>query len=289
MCRAHKAAKVMGMTSDDAPQSEPETQTRKREPILTAPAVIIGVILLLVGVHGARAFMSPAEDIDIILTFSFIPARFSLMLDPDGFAQAVRAMLAAVAPGEAPQVWAMARQLVNEDAWRVWTLLTYAGLHGSWPHVLMNCAWLLAFGTPVARRLGTLRTCVLLALTAIAGALFHWAIHRYALVPVVGASAAASGLMAGACRFAFPGDQRGGLFGGQHHAPMLSIAGALRNRRVALFIGVWMATNLIFGILAVPLGLSDAGIAWEAHIGGFLAGFLLIAPLDKSVPDQAPY
>ena len=58
--------------------------------------------------------------------------------------------------------------LAHEGA-RLWTLLTYAFLHGSWVHVGLNSIWIVAFGPPVARRLGAWRFLVLFAATAIAG------------------------------------------------------------------------------------------------------------------------
>jgi len=54
----------------------------------------------------------------------------------------------------------------------------------------------------------------------------------------------------------------------------------LRNRTAALFLGVWFGTNLLFGLLARPLGVTDASIAWEAHIGGFLVGLFLFPLLE---------
>ena len=53
-------------------------------------------------------------------------------------------------------------------------MLTYALLHGSWTHLVVNSVWMLAFGAPVARRFGTTRFFALLAFTAFTGALFHF-------------------------------------------------------------------------------------------------------------------
>jgi membrane associated rhomboid family serine protease len=58
----------------------------------------------------------------------------------------------------------------------------------------------------------------------------------------------------------------------------------VRNSRAALFLGIWFATNLLFGIIAGPLGITDASIAWEAHIGGFLVGLLLFPLVDRAEP-----
>ena len=65
-----------------------------------------------------------------------------------------------------------------------------------------------------------------------------------------------------------------------HLRPRQTFAQVLANRRAALFIGVWLLTNALFGALGTPLDVADAGIAWEAHLGGFLAGFVLFPLLD---------
>ena len=78
------------------------------------------------------------------------------------------------------------------------------------PHLLINSAWLLAFGTPVARRTEPVRLPRLLpALTGIAGALLYLVVNGGVLMLVVGASGAISGLMGAAFRFLFRGiDER---------------------------------------------------------------------------------
>jgi membrane associated rhomboid family serine protease len=67
-------------------------------------------------------------------------------------------------------------------------------------------------------------------------------------------------------------------------APRLSLLGVAKNSRAALFLGVWFATNLLFGAVAGPLGITDASIAWEAHIGGFLVGLLIFPLVDRFEP-----
>jgi membrane associated rhomboid family serine protease len=105
---------------------------------------------------------------------------------------------------------------------------------------------------------------------------------------MVGASAAVSGLMGAATRFVFvsgagrlgPGDWKG-----QHtRPPRLSLSEVVTNSRAALFLGAWFVTNLLFGLLATPLGITDASIAWEAHVGGFLVGLLIFPLVDSSEP-----
>jgi membrane associated rhomboid family serine protease len=74
----------------------------------------------------------------------------------------------------------------------------------------------------------------------------------------------------------------------RHARPRQSLVELVANPRAALFLGVWFLTNLGFGLFAAPLGVVDAGIAWEAHIGGFVAGLLLLPALDGVPSDQAP-
>ncbi len=62
--------------------------------------------------------------------------------------------------------------------------------------------------------------------------------------------------------------------------PALGLSEALRDRRVIQFAAIWFVINLAVGLLAGPLGVSDLSVAWEAHIGGFVAGFLLFPLFD---------
>lgn len=146
-------------------------------------------------------------------------------------------------------------------------LITSQFLHGGWAHALMNAAFILAFGAPVARFFGprlsgaTLfflfyLTCGVLACLGFAA--FHWG----QAAAMVGASGAASGLMGAAAR----------LIGGR------GTVGPLFSQSVTSMGGAWLLINLIMaftGGLLIP-GAGDAGVAWEAHLAGFAAGVLLL-------------
>jgi membrane associated rhomboid family serine protease len=101
-------------------------------------------------------------------------------------------------------------------------------------------------------------------------------------VPMVGASAAISGHMAGASRFVFA---RGGpLWGargvGAYRRPAAPLGAVIRDPRVLAFLGIWFAVNLIFGLGGAGSGIASGAIAWDAHIGGFLAGLMLFPLFD---------
>src|SRR6202044_2024671 len=162
---------------------------------------------------------------------------------------------------------------VLNDGAKIWTLATYALLHSSWTHVSVKCIWRVPSGPPIARRFGALRFLLFFGTTAVAGALAHWAAAPMDFSPLIGASAADSGLMAAAARFVFqPGAPLGGppgysaaLSRSGTDTPAASLTELLSQRRALIFIAIWMATNFVFGAGAPTLGASEAPVAWIAH------------------------
>jgi membrane associated rhomboid family serine protease len=228
-----------------------------RQPIFNLPPVVSALIALMLAVHAGRAFLLGSEaNLQVILLFAFIPVRET---QPELFAELVS---------------------LNDGA-RLWTFVTYAFLHGSWGHVLMNAVWLAAFGSPLAWRLGLVRFLLFSAVGAAAGALVHLAIYPSSSVSMVGASAAVSALMAGAARFVFQSSGPFGALSGfsRYHQPAAPLMLLLRDQRVLVFLGVWFGLNLIFGLTG-GAGLAEGAVAWDAHLGGFLAGLLLFRLFD---------
>jgi len=234
----------------------------KREPLFNIPPVIVALLALLALIHIVRTLLlSDDQDIAFLLTFSFIPARYdtSLVLDgplPGGFGA------------------------------EIWTFFTYSLIHADWTHFGVNAVWLLPFGSAVARRFGALRFIAFFAVTAVAGAALHLVTHAGEPFPTIGASAAISGMMAAAMRFVFQhGGPLGMLRGGDDEAyrvPALPLARVLSDPRVLLFLGVWFGINIIFGIGSLSFTGNDQPVAWQAHIGGFLAGLLLFSWFDPA-------
>ena len=103
-------------------------------------------------------------------------------------------------------------------------------------------------------------------------------------VPVIGASGAVSGFMGAAARFGLRANRRQPRKG--FDGPLLSVGQTLRVRGVFPFLAIWVVMNVAVG--TDLLGMSGgAGIAWEAHIGGLLAGFFLMPLFDKRTPVTA--
>jgi membrane associated rhomboid family serine protease len=101
---------------------------------------------------------------------------------------------------------------------------------------------------------------------------------------MIGASASVSGTMGAATRFAFVQGSfltpRNGGADAAAKVPALPLWKSLRNGRVMTFVALWFATNLIFGIGYFNVGGAVQTVAWQAHIGGFLAGLFLFSLFD---------
>ncbi|HKT54306.1 MAG TPA: rhomboid family intramembrane serine protease [Caulobacteraceae bacterium] len=146
-------------------------------------------------------------------------------------------------------------------------LVTALFLHGGWAHLLINSGFILAFGAPVARRMGegasgALAFFVFFLVCGVLGNLAYAALHPGGTEPLIGASGAGSGLMAGASRLMTQERKLASFFS----RPVVMLGGA--------FIGI----NLIVAVFGWAPGAGDAKVAWEAHLGGYLAGLLLLAP-----------
>jgi len=232
-----------------------------REPALNIPPVIVAVLALLALIHAVRTLvLTEQQDIDFLLTFAFVPARYD------------SSVLGGVLPGGFGA--------------ELWTFVTYSLIHADWIHFGVNAVWLLPFGSAVARRFGAARFLAFYAVTAAAGAAMHLLTHAGEQSPMIGASAAISGTMAAAMRFAF---QRGGPLsfwrdGGDeaYRVPALPLIGVLNDPRVLAFLAVWFGINILFGLGSLPLTGTDQIVAWQAHIGGFLAGLILFSWFDPA-------
>jgi membrane associated rhomboid family serine protease len=264
---------------------------RKKEPIFNLPRVVIVIVALLAAIEAFSQLLSPEAYLELLRRFAFVPGRFTYAFAPERVAHALnsitdggelRAQAAAFFLGDGKPQW--------------WTPLTYAFLHGSWLHVGMNSLWFAAFGAAVARRFGGPRFLFFCAVAAIAGAAMHYVTHMTDLQPAVGASAAVSGVMAAAVRFVFqPGAPLGESLGFAERAdegmayrqPALPLRKILSNRTAISFLFFWFLANFLFGVIPVPLGVTDATVAWEAHIGGFLTGLLAFRWFDPREPPFA--
>ena len=260
-----------------------------RERLFNLPGVILWLVVAMGAIHAFRLHaLTNEDDVALLAALSFVPARLTAQFDAAGVAAALRAV--ALRGGDDIEI---ASYFFGDGSFLPWTALTYALLHADWTHFGLNSIWLAAFGAPVARRFGAARFVALFAVTALAGTLAHWLFHRYDAMPMIGASAAVSGAMGAALRFVFqPGAPLGLALALRPDNPLayrlraLPLRHVMSDRRVLTFILFWFLSNLVFGVGAQPLGLSDSSIAWQAHVGGFLAGLLLFSAFDPKGSDS---
>lgn len=242
------------------PPATPEVETERRpqrNPVFNLPPALTASLGVLIAIFAVQSLLFSDDMLDwLYFTFGFIPARYITPLSQQGL------------------------------EW-LWTPVTYSLLHANIEHILFNGLWLMAFGAPVVRRIGTSRYILLWVLSAVASAALNAAVHWGGQSPLIGASGVISALMGAACRFAFPPAGRG--HGGQlaHLNPRLSIAQALRSRTVATFITFWLLGNILIAVGIPLIGDGSQQVAWDAHVGGFLFGFLLFSLFDRPLPAKA--
>jgi membrane associated rhomboid family serine protease len=219
--------------------------------MLRAPASVLALIALLVAAHAGRV-LAPASVSDLILNnYAFIPLRYA----PD-----------ALEPGS----------LLD----RAVPFVSYVFIHADWTHLAINCFWLLAFGTVVARRFRPLLFLVFFLVCGAAAAAVHLALNWQSPAAVIGASGGISGLMAAGIRMlAIPG-----LGMSQ---PLTRLA-PLRSPQVLAFSIFWVAVNLVFGATGLALVGEENSIAWGAHLGGYFFGLFLVAPFDRLAGQGEP-
>ena len=157
-------------------------------------------------------------------------------------------------------------------------LVTALFMHGSWAHVLFNSVFMIAFGAPVARLFGlqwkgVLAFFAFFLVCGVVGNLGFAALNPHSPTLVIGASGAIAGLMGAASRLLDRRTADGGFNG---LAPFTS-------RTVVAMAAAWIVINLVVGLFGVDIGFGAAGqpVAWEAHLFGYAAGLLLIAPASR--------
>ena len=142
------------------------------------------------------------------------------------------------------------------------TLITYQFLHADWAHIAFNMLFLWVFGDNVEDALGHKRFIAFFLLCGVAGGLVQSAVEPDSLTPVIGASGAISGVLGGYLML-YP------------RVRLLVLAFMVVPIRLPalLVIGTFFAQDLLWGLTDAPAALGTA--VW-AHIGGFVAGAVLV-------------
>lgn len=240
--------------TEDQKDEEKQTAT-ERQPIFLLPGVVSAFVGLLIAIHALAGFLSPLQSIELTYWFAFAPLRFVV--------------------SETTLDWLPL----------LWTPFTHAFLHASWEHVLINAAWLAIFATPVTRRYGALAMILLFLISAAAGAAAFTATSLYDGVFLVGASGGVAGLTGAAVRFIFqppivvrdPETGEHVLLGRR----LASLGEVFRNPRSRWFTLIWVGINLVVPLMPLFAPGMPVLVAWQAHLGGFFAGLLLVPLFER--------
>ncbi|HEX9609677.1 MAG TPA: rhomboid family intramembrane serine protease [Candidatus Limnocylindria bacterium] len=145
----------------------------------------------------------------------------------------------------------------------IWlTLLTSMFMHGSWIHIAGNMLFLWIFGDNVEHRIGHLNYALFYVAAGVVGSLAHILVDAGSVIPSLGASGAISGVL-GAYIVLFP-TNRVTVFLLRFLVPVPAIVA----------IGMWAVLQFINGIGAFAVSEQAGGVAYMAHIGGFVAGLV---------------
>jgi membrane associated rhomboid family serine protease len=154
------------------------------------------------------------------------------------------------------------------------TLVTSMFLHGGWLHLGGNMLYLWVFGDNVEDKFGHGRFLVFYLICGITATMLHIFMEPASTVPTIGASGAISGVL-GAYILMFPRTRVLTLI-------PIFIFIQLAELPAFIILGFWFVLQFINGMVSLGYATSGmGGVAWWAHIGGFIAGLLLVLPFRK--------
>ncbi|MBI4510490.1 MAG: rhomboid family intramembrane serine protease [Deltaproteobacteria bacterium] len=211
-----------------------ENWDRQRWPIVTALFILANVVLFLYEVSLQE--LGPRALQAFIARWGVVPREYGTLQDLP------------------PQI--------DLPFWS--TLVTSMFLHGGWGHLLGNMLYLWVFGDNVEDRLGRGRFIMFYVLTGIFAALVQVAVNPASTIPTVGASGAISGVL-GAYLVLFPRKRVKVLF-----------VWVILEVPAVVVIGMWALTQFVSGLgtLSVNHAQETGGVAYMAHVGGFVAGVI---------------
>ena len=209
-------------------------------PSRSVPVVTRALILINVVVFFFELRLSRESIIQLFYLFGVVPARFT---DPE---------------------WAAS---IGFPIGSYWSLLTHQFLHGGWLHIVANMWTLWIFGDNVEDRMGPLRFIIFYLVCGVLAALTQVLVTPDATIPSVGASGAIAGVL-GAYLLFFPTARLIVLI------PILFFPFFFELPAV-IFLVFWFFIQLFSGTAMLASSQQVGGIAFGAHIGGFIAGMLL--------------
>jgi membrane associated rhomboid family serine protease len=175
--------------------------------------------------------------------------------------------------GVVPREYTLARDIPPMIPLPFWsTLITSMFLHGGWLHLGGNMLYLWIFGDNLEKTMGRARFLVFYLACGIAAGLAHILFSGASGVPTVGASGAISGVLGGYLVL-FP----------RNRVRVLTRGGIVAMPAIVV-LGFWIFIQLINGIGSLAVTTETGGVAYMAHVGGFVAGLVLVKLMSQRRP-----
>jgi membrane associated rhomboid family serine protease len=239
----------------------------QRTPLATYALVAINVLVFL--------WMSQLPELEqqkLAYQRGFVPARIAQLSQPRPIFVPVEVPVRIPFWGE--QVLQQPLKLAASPQQIGMSLLTCMFLHGSWMHLLGNMWFLWLFGNNVEDRLGSFFYLVLYLAGGLIASGAHWMVTPNSIVPVIGASGAIAAVL-GAYAVTWPWARVSCLI-------FLVIFVTIIDVPALVVLGMWFVVQVLSSQESMQ-GAASGGVAWWAHIGGFLAGMVLMPVLDMLV------
>lgn len=229
-------------------------------PTRTPPIVNYLIIAVCSVVFFAQLQDAPGEP-SLVEKYGMIPAR---IVNSEADIKITVDQRPVMTP-MGPMIQAIKREVIPPVIPPLATMLTCVFLHGGWLHFLGNMWFLHIFGDNVEDRFGHVGYALFYIGCGVAASLVHFVSSPFSAVPTIGASGAIAGVM-------------GAYFIWYPHAKVQTLIPIFFFLHVAvlpapLFLGIWFLIQAFQGSMSV-VTMESSGVAWWAHIGGFLAGLI---------------
>lgn len=212
---------------------------RDNVPRVTMPVAVIFIMAVNIAAFVYSKSLDPRDLSYLFHLFGVVPARF---FQPEWAA------------------WAGYPETLG------WPLFTYMFLHGGWVHIILNMWMLWIFGDNIEDVTGHGWFVVFYLICGVAAVAAHMFFEQGSSIPIIGASGAVGGVM-GAYIVLYPHGRVVTL------VPIFFFPLILRIPS-AIFLGIWFLSQVSSGLISQTRGVSE--VAWWAHVGGFVAGIILI-------------
>jgi membrane associated rhomboid family serine protease len=239
-------------------------------PVITYALIALNVVAFVLGLR-----LSEQQLFELHVHRGFIPARIAQLTDSRAVVAVPKGeLMVRLGPRGLEQVQPFEVLSANRRE-ILFSLISSQFLHGSWAHLIGNMLFLFIFGNNVELRLGHTGFLVFYISGGLAAAGLHWAINSSSVLPTIGASGAVAAVL-GAYAVTWP------------HARIytfvpLVIIFWVFELPAWLVLGVWFAGQILDGLRVWNMELGG-GVAWWAHVGGFLFGAAVMWVMNQRAP-----